>query len=290
MGGFLDYLHEKGLNHLTGIDLIKNFVNHVNQKGKYRVKLGSAESIPFEDHSFDVLIINQVVEHLVDPRKAFREAKRVLVEGGILYLGVPDAFRYGKTCSFDFYWFLMRDHLQHFDTEHLKLLAAMEGFELLDFSKNENLILSKELAMPNLNVIFRLSGEKSRLNVTQDCFKLKKEIEKYITNGFSGLNKKKKIIHDWVVSKKPIYIWGIGQEFLYLYESAGLKNCNIIGLIDANPYKQKKISVDGKKIMDKSVLKKAPSNSVLIISAIAYIKQIKSTLLELGYEGKIISF
>ena len=40
------------------------------------------------------------------------------------------------------------------------------------------------------------------------------------------------------------------REFLYLYECIGLKYCNIVGLIDANPYKQKKFTVDSKIIMD----------------------------------------
>lgn len=290
MGGFLDYLHEKGMNHLSGIDLIENFVNHVRQKSEYHVKLGSAESIPFENSSFDVLIINQVIEHLVDPPKALKEAKRVLVDGGILYLGVPDALRYGEMCSFDFYWFLMRDHIQHFDIEHLRLLAEMEGFELLGFSESENLILSDELTMPNLNVVFRLRGKKNKIHITTNYFNLKKRIEKYITNAMERMNEKRMIINRLIALKKPIYVWGIGAEFLYIYESIGLKNCNIAGLIDMNPYKQNTFTVDGKKIMDKSILEKATTNSVLIITAIAYSKQIKNILLKMSYPGQIISF
>ncbi len=288
MGGFLDYLYKKGLNNLSGIDLAKNFVNHANQKGKYNIKIGSAESIPFDDNSFDVLVINQVIEHLVEPQKAFREARRVLVDGGILYVGVPDALRYGETCSFDFYWFIIREHLQHFDIEHLKLLAQMEGFELLGFSESENLILSEELALPNLNVVFRLRGKKNKIHITTNYFNLKKRIEKYITNGMEGMNEKRMIINRLIASKKPIYVWGIGAEFLYMYESIGLKNCKLTGLIDINPYKQNTFSVDGKRIMDKSILETATTNSVLIITAIAYTKQIKTLLLEIGYCGQIV--
>jgi len=92
------------------------------------------------------------------------------------------------------------------------------------------------------------------------------------------------------ISQKPLYVWGIGREFLYLYESAGLKNCSIVGLIDTNPYKQNAFSVDGKTIMNISVLEKATSNSALIIGAIAHTKQIKSALSEIGYCGQIIDF
>lgn len=288
MGGFLDYLHKHGLNNLYGIDLIEDYVSYAKKKGDYIIKLGSAESIPFDDSSFDLLVIDQVMEHLVEPVKAFREAKRVLVEGGLFCIGVPDASRYDEMYFFDFYWFIMREHIQHFDVEHLKLLAKIEGFELVSFSKSETPMMSEKMILPNLNVIFRLTCETNRLNITGNCFTLKEEIEQYIANDFKKLNKKRSIIDDLVESQKPIYVWGIGREFLYLYESAGLKNCNIVGLIDANPYKQNNFTVDGKKIMDKSILEKATSDTGLIISAIAHAEQIKTSLSEIGYCGQII--
>jgi SAM-dependent methyltransferase len=290
MGGFLDYLHKKGLNKLCGIDLIEDYVSYAKKKGDYIIKLGSAESIPFEDNSFDLLVLDQVMEHLVEPVKAFREAKRVLVEGGLFCIGIPDALRYDELYFFDFYWFIMREHIQHFDVEHLKLLAKMEGFELVSFNKCETPILNEKMILPNLNVIFRLSNKMGRLNITENCFKLKKEIEQYIVNEFEKLNIKRKLIDDLVESQKPLYVWGIGREFLYLYESAGLKNCNIVGLIDTNFYKQKTFSVDGKKIMDKSILEKATSDSILIITAIAHTAQIEKTLQGIDYSGEVLEF
>ncbi len=290
MGGFLDYLRKQGLNKLYGIDIIRDYVRYAKKKGDYNIKLGSAELIPFNNDSFDLLVLDQVIEHLVDPVKAFREARRVLVDGGLLCVGIPDASRYNETSIFDFYWFLLREHIQHFDIEHLKLLAMLEGFELITYCKSETPMMSKKMILPNLNVIFRLTGKMSKLNIIEDCFKLKKEIERYIIGDFERLNKKRKIINNLVVSQRPLYVWGIGREFLYLYENAGLKNCNIIGLIDANPYKQKRFSVDGKKIVDKSILREATSDSAIIITAIAHIDSIKTILKEISFKGKILEF
>ena len=290
MGGFLDYLHAKSIKNLSGIDPTKEYVNHAKRKGHYDIKLGSAESIPFNNNSFDLLVMDQVLEHIVEPRKAFQEAKRVLVDGGLFCIGIPDASRYDKTYFFDFFWFLMREHIQHFDIEHLKLLAEQEGFELIDFSKSETPMMSEKMLLPNLNVIFCLTGEMNRLNINEDCFKLKKEIEKYVANDFKRLDKKRKIIDDLVVSQKPLYVWGIGREFLYLYESAGLKNCNVVGLIDINPYKQNNFMLDGKKIMDQAILNKATPNSILIITAIAHTAQIEKTLQGIDYSGEVLKF
>lgn len=288
MGGFLDYLYHQGLSNLYGIDIVEDYVSQAKKKDKYNIKIGGAESIPFEDKSFDLLVMDQLLEHSVNSSQAFKEAKRVLVNDGLLCVGVPDASRYDEIYFFDFFWFLMREHIQHFDLEHLKLLAAQEGFELVTYHRSETPMMSEKMILPNLSVVFRLTGKKGKLNFTKSCFEIKNEIERYIKNEFKKLNEKKRLINYLITSQKPLYFWGIGREFFYLYETLGAKNCNIIGLIDTNPYKQKKFSVGGKKIMDKSILENATSDSVLIISATAHTEQIKKTILEVNYRGKII--
>jgi SAM-dependent methyltransferase len=49
----------------------------------------NANQIPFEDHSFDIVISNATLEH--DPFfwKSSSEMRRILVPGGVLMLGVP---------------------------------------------------------------------------------------------------------------------------------------------------------------------------------------------------------
>ncbi|MBI4114626.1 MAG: hypothetical protein HY445_02165, partial [Candidatus Niyogibacteria bacterium] len=73
-------------------------------------------------------------------------------------------------------------------------------------------------------------------------------------------------------------------------ELAGLKKCNIAGLIDVSLNKQKYYSVHGRKIQDVSILKKAPPDSMMVISAVAHIKPIKDMLSRIGYQGDIITF
>ena len=45
--------------------------------------------LPFEDNSFDVIICNHVLEHIVDDRKAMSELYRVMKSGGWGILQVP---------------------------------------------------------------------------------------------------------------------------------------------------------------------------------------------------------
>lgn len=53
---------------------------------------GDILSLDFPDDSFDVAIATAVIEHLPDPGKATREARRVLKRGGIFVLTSPDPF------------------------------------------------------------------------------------------------------------------------------------------------------------------------------------------------------
>jgi SAM-dependent methyltransferase len=50
---------------------------------------GDAETLPFEDASFDVVSAFDVLEHLRDDRAALREARRVAAPGAVLVATVP---------------------------------------------------------------------------------------------------------------------------------------------------------------------------------------------------------
>jgi hypothetical protein len=184
----------------------------------------------------------------------------------------------------------MREHIQHFDIEHLKLLAAQEGFDLVDFSKSETPMMSEKIILPNLNAVFRSTCKTNRIVASSTCFTLKKKIEKYIAANLGKRKKKEKIIAELVESRKPVYAWGIGREFLYLYKSAGLKYCALAGLIDENLYKQKTACVGGRNIAGRAILDTAGSDTVLIITATAHTAAIRKLLEKTGYAGQIVEF
>jgi len=56
--------------------------------------VGSAEVLPFEDGSFDLLTCNMVVEHMGDPEKSFSEMVRVLRPGGQIVIHTPNLLNY----------------------------------------------------------------------------------------------------------------------------------------------------------------------------------------------------
>lgn len=50
---------------------------------------GTAEDLPFADASFDVVMLTQVLEHVMDPRCVLAEATRVLKPGGRVIITMP---------------------------------------------------------------------------------------------------------------------------------------------------------------------------------------------------------
>lgn len=51
---------------------------------------GSALQLPFINHSFDLIIVQDVIEHLADIKDFYSEVKRVLKKNGTIYLSTPN--------------------------------------------------------------------------------------------------------------------------------------------------------------------------------------------------------
>jgi len=54
---------------------------------------GSGLDAPFRDHSFDVVICNQIYEHVPDPDKMMEQIGRILKKDGICFFGAGNRFK-----------------------------------------------------------------------------------------------------------------------------------------------------------------------------------------------------
>ena len=55
---------------------------------------GNAESLPFNDETFDLVYSTNVLEHVKDPKKVLEESVRVLKSGGFLQFVIPSYFSF----------------------------------------------------------------------------------------------------------------------------------------------------------------------------------------------------
>jgi SAM-dependent methyltransferase len=51
---------------------------------------GAGEKLPFPENSFDLILSNEVIEHMIDDQQAIREMVRTLVPGGRLLIFCPN--------------------------------------------------------------------------------------------------------------------------------------------------------------------------------------------------------
>jgi hypothetical protein len=182
----------------------------------------------------------------------------------------------------------MREHIQHFDIDHLEFLAASEGFELVAHETSELSMMSDKMILPNLSVLFKYNGIKKDIKSKLNLNRVKEQTKQYIKDDYARLKEKKAKIVEVASKKTPVYVWGIGREFLYLYQNAGLNQCNIFGLIDMNPYKQRTFTVDNRKLESSDILAKIGNDVVLIITAIAHKEKILEAIKKINYKGLVL--
>jgi len=82
----------------TGVDfseqMIREGVKRLRKAGvsKARLFVGSAQSLPFKDESFDKVSCSEIIEHIPDWEKAIREISRVVKRGGLVVITTPNKY------------------------------------------------------------------------------------------------------------------------------------------------------------------------------------------------------
>ncbi|MCE9635151.1 MAG: class I SAM-dependent methyltransferase [Planctomycetes bacterium] len=74
----------------VGVDLDPRLPERLHHRARWHAALADiSHGLPFRDAAFDVVVCEQVIEHLDDPAAALSEMARVLRPGGLLVVGVP---------------------------------------------------------------------------------------------------------------------------------------------------------------------------------------------------------
>lgn len=284
-GGFLAFLDDLGFHNLYGIDTSANYIKPKDKNLDLRI--GAAESIPFDSNSMDFIIMDQVLEHVINPSTVINECSRVLKPDGTIIIAVPNAMAYGsEKCNFfPFYWFLLREHIHHWDIKHLDMLAGMLGLYIFEEARYETAMMSDKMILPNLIVSLKKESATKKKEELHDD--LAREIKQYISNEKKSLKQKVNAITKLIIHKTPVYIWGIGREFMLLWD-AGLLTCNVVNFIDTNLAKQGQFTVENFKIYDPSIINPNFKQSAVVITAYAHVDEIKEYLKSINYQGEVI--
>jgi len=85
-GGSATILAEKGAK-VFAVDISAKF--HTKTQSLYFLYMDGLH-LAFENQSFDIVILQDVLEHLHDPYQTLIEAKRVMKDGGVMYICTPN--------------------------------------------------------------------------------------------------------------------------------------------------------------------------------------------------------
>lgn len=105
----------------TGIEVSSDAVEVATAQGRNVIQRDIDQSLPFEDASFDGVVLKDVLEHVAAPVALVSEVRRVLRPGGRVYACSPDAQRW----AWDDY-----THRRPFTTKSFRLLFFDQGFEV----------------------------------------------------------------------------------------------------------------------------------------------------------------
>ena len=105
-GGNSTAYAEFGAKEVIGIDIEASYEEKSKAfaaskgVGNFTFRCCDAACTPFEDGTFDVIMLNNSMEHLPEPEKTLRELKRILKDDGLLYINFPPYYHpYGEHLS-----------------------------------------------------------------------------------------------------------------------------------------------------------------------------------------------
>ncbi len=101
------YYASLGAKKVHGVDVVSRYkeeseslANALGLSDKFSFHLGDAANLDFPDNYFDTIIMNDSMEHVSEPSKVLAECKRVLKDGGRLFINFcPYYHPYGAHLS-----------------------------------------------------------------------------------------------------------------------------------------------------------------------------------------------
>lgn len=136
-------------------------------------------SLVIENEKFDVIWLDNVLEHVLDPLSLLQECKGLIKAQGVLVIEVPNDFSplqqllYNKGIVAKPFWVTIPAHISYFNCEGLDVICRSTGWEtkflMSDFPIDLNLL------NPNTNYVDEPTRGKS-------CHQARVEIEKLLSS------------------------------------------------------------------------------------------------------------
>jgi len=127
------YFREQGFK-VTGMEVATEAVEY-GQKQGLDVRQGGVDDVPSIQEKYDIVLVLDVLEHLINPAQAVKDIKTHLLKpGGLLVIDVANDYNQfqlaaNETYDLDEYWVAPPLHLNYFSPQTLQGMVNSFGFE-----------------------------------------------------------------------------------------------------------------------------------------------------------------
>lgn len=117
---------------VSGVEVSKTAADYQKKKHpEFDIHCDFLENVQYPDNSFDVVMVIEVIEHVLDPKPILKEVFRILRPGGVAWVTTPNL----KSISWyllGLHWSMITppDHLEIYTVSGVKKLSTSCGFEL----------------------------------------------------------------------------------------------------------------------------------------------------------------
>lgn len=128
-GFFMDLARQKGWQ-TEGIDISEYAVKKAQEKG-LNATVGLPEFYQTEK-KFDVVVMQDLIEHVKDPVDIVNRAKNLLADNGLLLITTPDAGSlWARVWKKKWHAFVPPQHLFYFSIKNLSSILKQNGFQVI---------------------------------------------------------------------------------------------------------------------------------------------------------------
>jgi len=179
LGRVMKSMEREGLE-AYGIEPSRSFHQYaVNSMGitKDRLRLATIEDAEFPEDCFDLITFSAVFEHLYDPNSALVKALSWLKPGGLIYIGVPNAYTLNQVIINAMYKIRRLDyvsnispmhapfHIYEFTRNSFTRNAKLNGYEVVNISGITYKTYLPKILDPILKPLIRLTNTDMNLMV-----------------------------------------------------------------------------------------------------------------------------
>lgn len=271
-GEFAAYMKLLGYEDITDLDPAEKCVSYAGEHGVKTLMTDSIGMHGIKEKSFDLVILNHSLEHIMDVESTMLNIGRVLKEEGYLFIEVPDVAGYADEEAAPFN-FLTYEHVLHMSMNDMDNLAGIYGYEIIDSGK----YYKKVSNYPSIYAVMRKGSERGvnyselpEVSMLRYLEKSKKSLEKFL----APLRQ----------SREELILWGIGASTAILIDS--FQGCNVKALIDRNPCRQGlTFSINAKRYVVKGP--EEVGEGTIVILSIPYHDSIERQIRQMGYDNKV---